>query len=116
MGVFLFCLTIMRLLVIETDSFVTSYNLYYVNLRWEKERKERHDSYSPYDSPRQIELYVIQYFTRRKVVDFLQFVFAPPFESFQCVFFVLCHLFGRQCGIGLDHDLIINFPANERDF
>lgn len=51
MGVFLFCLTIMRLLVIETDSFITSYNLYYVNLRWEKERKERHDSlYSPLDS------------------------------------------------------------------
>lgn len=45
---FVFCLTIKRLLFIETKPNITSYNLYYVNLRWEKERKERHDSlYSP---------------------------------------------------------------------
>lgn len=48
---FVFCLTIKRLLFIETKPNITSYNLYYVNLRWEKERKERHDSlYSPLDS------------------------------------------------------------------
>lgn len=48
---FAFCLTIKRLLFIETKLNITSYNLYYVNLRWEKERKERHDSlYSPLDS------------------------------------------------------------------
>lgn len=60
MGVFPFYLTIMRLLGIETDLCITSYNLYYVNFRWEKERKESHNSlYSPYDSPQQIKLYVI---------------------------------------------------------